>query len=267
MISAMPSARKIHKNLRLGPLTKSLFYPFPWPDKFPVCQAWADEFERILSFADIQGQLQAFLPRINTDRSNQRDEALNELRVAFYLHRNGFSIVSWEPLGLNGKRGEYSVRVPEEVNVFTEVKSPGWESELGAEERLTGRTKLPKHLDGEGGAFANWEGIRKCIASPKTYPKFSLLQPNLLVIADDFFVSLHNTELQTEIALYSDRSSYGNERGYFSSSAYAALGGIGVFGAFLELGKMGVEYRFHVYKNPFALSQTKLPASILTLRA
>jgi hypothetical protein len=263
----MASARIVHGNIGLGPLTSNLLYPFPWKDDYPVWQEWADELERLLSFADSQGQMPAFLPRLKTDRRNQRDEALNELRVAFFLHRNGFPIVAWEPAGLRGKVGEYSVRVPEGITVFTEVKSPGWESGLDPAERLAGRTKLPKYIDGEGGAFANWEGVRKCIASSKTYPKFSPTQPNLLVIADDFFVSLHDSEWQTEIALYFDRSSYGSETGYFSSSAYANLGGVGMFGAIVEVGKMRVDYRFRVYNNPFTLTQTRLPESILALRA
>jgi len=266
MASGMASARIVHGHIGLGPLTSNLLYPFPWKDDYPAWQEWADELERLLSFADSQGQMPAFLPRLKTDRRNQRDEALNELRVAFFLHRNGFPIVVWEPAGLRGKVGEYSVRVPEGITVFTEVKSPGWESELDSAERLAGRTKLPKYIDGDGGAFANWEGIRKCIASSKTYPKFSPTQPNLLVIADDFFVSLHDSEWQTQIALYFDRSSYGSETGYFSSSEYANLGGVGVFGAFVEAGKIRVDYRFRVYNNPFALTQTRLPESILALR-
>ncbi len=249
----------------LGPLTSNLLYPFPWKDDYPAWQEWADELERLLSFADFQGRMPAFLPRLKTNRKNQRDEALNELRVGSFLHRNGFPIVAWEPAGLRGKVGEYSVGAAEGSTIFTEVKSPGWESELGQAERLAGRMKLPKHINGECRPFANWEGIRKCVA--KAYPKFSPTQPNLLVIADDLFVSLHRSQWQTEVALYFNGNSYGNETGHFSSRAYANLGGLGVFGAFLEDESRGVECRFRVYDNPFALSQTRLPESILAFRA
>ena len=64
-----------------GPLASSLLSPLPWKDDYPSSQEWADELERLLSFADSQGQLKAFIPRIGTELANQRDEALNELRV------------------------------------------------------------------------------------------------------------------------------------------------------------------------------------------
>ncbi|MGB8801409.1 MAG: hypothetical protein WCC97_12030 [Candidatus Acidiferrales bacterium] len=261
----MANTSLMHGGTRFGTLTSTLLFPLPWKDDYPSCQEWADELECLLTFADSQGQRTAFLPRIKTNRANQRDEALNELRVAMPLQSNGFPIVAWSPAGLGAMVGEYLVRAPEPVNVFVEVKSPGWESELSHAERLAGRAQLPKHLDGEGGAFANWDGIRKCIKSSKTYAKFSTAQPNLLVIADDFFVSLSDTETQIDIGLYSDRSGYGNETGYFTSPAYRNLGGAAVFGAFVG-GKGMVEYKFRVYENRYAASDTKLPKSILALR-
>lgn len=164
-----------------------------------------------------------------------------------------------------GRVGEFSIMAPEGCSVFTEVKSRGWESELSDAERLAGRTKLPKYLDGEGGAFANWEKMRECIGSPKTYPKFASTQPNLLVIADNLFVSLLDAESQIDIALYDKRGKYGDEIGYFASPAYSNLGGVAAFAA--EGRADGVEYRIKVYSNPYALSETKLPHSILSLAA
>lgn len=58
--------------------------------------------------------------------------------------------MGWEPLGNDGARGEYSVAHEGEDSIFVEVKSPGWEGELGLEERLAGRTKKPKYIVGEG---------------------------------------------------------------------------------------------------------------------
>lgn len=261
----MSSTPLMRRGISFGPLTSTLLFPFPWKDDYPVRQEWADELERLLAFADSQVQIRTFLPRIRTDRANQRDEALNELRVATLLHTHGFPIVAWGPAGSGTMVGEYLVSGPERLNVFVEVKSRGWESELSREERLAGRTKLPKYIDGEGRSFANWRGIRECIASPKTYPKFSTTQPNLLVIADDFFVGLNESETEIDIALYSCQSGYGNETGYFSSPAYRNLGGMAVFAAFLG-GKGVVEYKFRVYENPYAPPETKLTKSILALR-
>lgn len=254
----------VHTNLKFGPLTSKLLVPFPWKDGFPSWQEWADELEHLLSFADAQGRVDDFLPRLRTERHTQRDAALNELRVALFFDRNGFPISVWEPPGLAGKVGEFSIRAPEGCTVFTEVKSRGWESELSDEERRAGRTRLPKYLEGDGGPFANWEKMRECIASEKTYPKFAPTQPNLLVIADNFFVNLLHAEQQIEIALYDLRGKYGGEIGYFASSVYNNLGGVAAFLAECG-GGAAVEYHIKAYGNPFALGQTKLPHSILSL--
>jgi hypothetical protein len=81
-------------------------------------------------------------------------------------------------------------------------------------ESLAGRTKLPKYIDSDGGAYANWKGVRDCIAA--AYEKFTDHEPNLLVIADDFFVSLIHSELQIRIALYINETVYGGEAGHFA---------------------------------------------------
>ena|ERR1039458_2672748 len=79
------NAVRMKTSVRLGPLTVNLLSPFPWKGGYPSSQAKADELERLLAFADSQGRLQNvpadFLSRLNTARTNQRDEALNELRV------------------------------------------------------------------------------------------------------------------------------------------------------------------------------------------
>jgi hypothetical protein len=255
----------VYTNLEFGPLTSKLLLPFPWKDGFPSWQDWADELEQLLSFADAQGRIDDFLSRLRTERHTQRDAALNELRVALFFDRSGFPILKWDPPGLAGRVGEFSIVAREGCAVFSEVKSRGWESELSEAERLAGRTKLPKYLDGEGGAFANWEKMRECIASPKTYPKFASTQPNLLVIADNLFVGLLDAESQIEIALYDKRGKYGGEIGYFASPIYSNLGGVAAFAA--ESRANGVEYHIKVYGNPYALSETNLPHSVLSLCA
>jgi hypothetical protein len=57
MASGMASARIVHGNIGLGPLTSNLLYPFPWKDDYPVWQEWADELEHLLSFADETAQI------------------------------------------------------------------------------------------------------------------------------------------------------------------------------------------------------------------
>jgi hypothetical protein len=198
-------------------------------------------------------------------KNTQRDEALEELRVAYWLHHNGFPIVQWEPPGFNDKVGEYLIGSPEGVEIFVEVKSPGWEGVLSDEKRRAGRTKQPKYINGEGGAFGNWQPVQRCVASENTYPKFAPTQPNLLVIADDLPVNLHDSLDHVEIALYADHARYG-EMGYFTSARFGNIGGLAVFRGASFFSNPGIEYEFTLFENPFALPTTKLPDSLLRFK-
>src|ERR1035437_587065 len=245
--------------VKLGSRAGGLFSPVPWTDDYPASQEWADELETLLEFCDSQGQLARFLPKLRIPRNKQRDATLSELRVALFLHRSGFPIAAWEPPGNNRKEGEYSVRTPEEGIVFTEVKSRGWESELTQEEHDSGRTKLPKYLDNDRASYANWEGMRDCISA--AYSKFIPSEPNLLVIADNFFVSLaRKADWQIDVALFATHDRYGEEPGYFATAAYQNLGAVAVFAA--EVSDFPVEYRFQIFQNPCALVETAIPPSL-----
>jgi hypothetical protein len=253
----------VKPSVQLGPISTRIISPPRWTDAYPARQPWADELEQLLAFADSHGQLANFIPRLHTHRNNQRDEAINELRVALHLHRAGFPVVAWEPPGNAGKVGEYSVGSAENLTVFVEVKSRGWESELAHADRLAGRAKLPKYEDGEGGPFATWKQVRACISN--AYSKFPAGQPTLLVMADDFFVSLADSKPMLDIALYADHSSYGSETGYFTSAAYERLGGLAIFAATIR--QDAVAYEFSVFNNPFALPPARLPQSLVEFRS
>src|SRR2546426_4035945 len=88
----------------LGPLTSRLRDQARWvgQDQFPSSQLWADELEKVLSFSAAQGVFDRYSGDLTASR-NQRDSALAELRVAFYLDRNQFRIVEWKPVGLPPK--------------------------------------------------------------------------------------------------------------------------------------------------------------------
>ena len=122
----------------LGPAARKLTSPDRWTDDYPAYPEHAKELDVLLMFADDQGCLPSFVPRLESKRT-QRDEALEELRVAYWLHHSGFPIVHWEPPGFNGKVGEYLIGSPEGVETFVEVKSPGWEGILSDEKRRAGR--------------------------------------------------------------------------------------------------------------------------------
>jgi hypothetical protein len=249
-----------------GPAARRFISPDRWTDHYPSSPEYAKELDVLLSFADNQGRLHHSIPRLES-KNAQRDETLDELRVAYLLHHSQFPVVQWEPPGLNGKIGEYLIDTPEGQRVFVEVKSPGWEGELSDEERCAGRAKQPKYRQGDGGAFGNWHPLQRCVASPRTYPKFSPTQPNLLIVADDLKMPLLESLDHVEIALYADHNRYG-EVGYFTSARFENLGGVGVFRALSVAFSAvhSVEYEFKLFDNPFALPAVKLPDSLLKLK-
>jgi hypothetical protein len=247
----------------LGPVARRLVSADRWTDQYPAFPAVAKELDELLRFADGQGRLPHFVPRLEA-RNAQRDEALSELRIAYLFDESRFPVVQWEPPGLNGKVGEYLLGTPEGQNIFVEVKSPGWEGALTEAARKAGRARLPKFIpQAEGGAIGNWQPLQRCIASEKTYPKFAPTQPNLL--ADDLHVDLFEIPEHIEVALYADHALYG-EVGYFTTPRFENLGGVALFRAFSELRSSGIEYEFQLFANPFALPSTKLPDSLLRFK-
>jgi hypothetical protein len=190
-----------------------------------------------------------------------------ELRVAFYLEANGFRVVEWSPQGVGGHLGEFAVEGASRRRVFVEVKSPGWEGELSDEERRGGRKAQPKYIDLEGRSVAPWRKVRYEVE--KAYRKFHPHIPNLLVIADDLFVSLEDgTDLHIGQALYSDSKA---EPGYFTDARYERLGGVGVF--WVKSGRIWLseyrrshpDYQMRLFLNPNALSATALPSEMETV--
>ena len=81
----------------LGPLTALLKSEASWRDEFPAWQVYADECETLLTFAKEYGALGLFWPRLRA-KQQQREEALNELRVAYILDLVGYPISEWEPI-------------------------------------------------------------------------------------------------------------------------------------------------------------------------
>jgi hypothetical protein len=219
-----------------------------WKEKeFPPNQEWKNEIEKWLLFIDGEKQLQRFLPRLN-DSKSRRDEALSEIRCAYGMKEIlGHSIIDWEAkTGMGGRDAEFIVRVGTE-EIFCEVKSPGWESELTQEERLSGRKNQPKYQNAEVRSVGPWIAVRHAIK--KSYPKFSPDAKNLVMLDDDYFVSPILTPLSIEIALYETFGSYGEEVGYFFSGDYENVGGILIFTVRLT---NQIEYLFHFAPNPHA---------------
>ena len=124
----------------MGLLTRRLKSESNWRDKYPAWQVYADECEHLLEFLLAKGKLDHYWPRL-CSKKQQRDETLNEIRVAYYLDSVGYSVVAWEPVDVPGANVEFSVASNTGGPVLVEVKSPGWEAELSDEERRGGRAK------------------------------------------------------------------------------------------------------------------------------
>ena len=149
--------------LRLGPAARRLISPDRWTDGYPGPVAYSRELDVLLDWASKRNYLKRFVPNIEA-KNTKRDEALNELRLAYLFDHTGFPVVQLDPPGAKNKNGEYLLDSPEKANVFVELKSRGWESELSKEEIAAGRQHQPKYRNQvEGGAVGNWDPVQRCI--------------------------------------------------------------------------------------------------------
>ena len=88
-----------------------------------------------LEYIHIKDQFERFLPRLR-DVPAKRDEALAEIYAAYFIEKcAGYPVTTWDPPGNNGKLGEFSF-IFEGMEIFCEVKSPGWEREIVESEEL-----------------------------------------------------------------------------------------------------------------------------------
>ncbi len=225
---------------------------------------WADEIERWLEFVHHAGVLPRFLPVLRGPRT-KCESALAEIAVGYFIEKQcGISIAEWEPVGTNGKRGEFLVDVAPAGRMFIEVKSPGWEDEIAKEEgqdspRLSG----PKHINAEARSTAPWTSVRHAVA--KAYPKMPDYLPTILIINDDLMVSLNSWPLSVDIALYCPRAGgfttgYLVEDGCFVGSNYERLGAVGIFQ--VDFPDRNPRYRFEIFENPNALQAVELPQAL-----
>ena len=220
-----------------GPLTARLVHQARWGDLYPAWQFYADECERLLAFLRAHGELDRFWPRL-CSREHQRDEALNEIRVAYFLESAGFPIVSWELTDAPPYNVEFAVFLGHARSALVEVKSPGWEAELSKQEQQQGRTRQEKYIDMEGRAAGPVEVIRRTVT--KALPKFTGTAPSLIVVSDDCFVNLGEWGWGPPTMALTQRSiAYGP--GLFHDPAYATIGGVCLFWL-SRVNETGVQY-------------------------
>lgn len=269
----MPQSSFTHPlHVQLGPLTRLLLSDARWrsADAFPAWQVWADDIERVLTFLQNEDRLGAFLAMIRSMRTPQhRDACLAEARAAFYLHRNGFQIMEWEPAGEGTTRGDLTISCLGSHNVFVEVKQPGWQGERlprrrselrsltpEARERCHARMKQEKYINMEGGAVSSHIAAMDVVRR-NALPKLTDKMPNLVVVVDDLTV--------TPVGLPSLRGSVRRE---FSKPdhdpddaddtyTYERVGG--VFFLHPEGDNDSIDYRADFVDNPGVLPACALP--------
>ncbi len=240
-------------------------------DSYPAHLTGADEHERWIKFIDSKGELARFLPRLR-DRANQRDEALAEIGVAYFLEKQcGLPIVQWEPPGSKGKTGEFLAACPDGGKMFVEVKAPGWEEEVvWTEGRDSQRLAQPKFINAEFRSTAPWHSARQSVK--KAYPKMPDNLPTLLVICDDLFINLLDMPINTEIALYCPRGlgshtgdgNYLAEDGCFVDSRFERLGAVAALNVDILVEHSQARYRFSCYDNPKCLPAVAVPPTIFS---
>lgn len=254
-----------HLGITLGPLFRHVADGAVWRDDaveecFPPRQYIADEYERYVAFAVAQGQFDRLLPRLRARRS-ERDAAVSELAVAFMFHRDGFSILEWEPFGADRRRGEYRLHVGDGVTIFVEVKRPRWEGELSPEERAAHR-QLPKYIGGEGRFVDSVTPLR--IVCDNALPKLTGHESSLLVVADDLFLGYQENSWAAKVALYAPQlgvEGYSATSGPFLVPAFSVLGGVMTFWHDRQGNREfdQASYGHRLYMNPNAQDAVRLP--------
>jgi hypothetical protein len=181
------------------PLLEHIKSRAKWDDEFPS-RVYRPHVETWLRFAQRKSRLNSYTPRLVVS-SSKRDEVFAEIAAAYLLDELlGFPITEWEPSGNGNTKGEFLISVGE-VSVFCEVKSPGWERDVVAEQGPgSPRLRLPKLQHAEVRWPDNSVPVRAAIE--KAYGKFRGDMPNLLIVNDDLFDPLLDDELPIEQALW-----------------------------------------------------------------
>ncbi|MFH1389381.1 MAG: hypothetical protein ABIH56_01435 [Candidatus Margulisiibacteriota bacterium] len=220
-------------------------------DDFPSCPEWEKEVKAWLKFISDEGQFERFRPRLK-DKPSQRDSALAEISVAYYLSKiKGFKIIDWFPIGENGCEGEF-VFDYFGAQIWCEVKAPGWESDFIINGVPSKRLSFSKYINGECRSVDDSNKIRHAVEL--SYKKFLENKINLLIIADDFIIPLNQNTYGRQMiwkSLYYNKLkppyADGQEKECFMSEKFQNLSGLATFNCQLQGGN--IQYDFKIYRN------------------
>ena len=223
-------------------------------------EAWKKEIEKWLIYIKEKGELDRFKPRLQKMDYRKIKETLAEISSAYLLEEIlNYKVTDWEVDTANNSNVEFTIK-KDSKDIYCEVKSPSWQSELSDEEKVGKRKKQGKYINNEVRFFGHWRNIRYAIK--KAYPKFLKDCYNLVILQDDLIVPILNfpTDIQIKIALYEDTGLYDKEIGCFASKDYENVGG--VFLIDINPSKKETKYKCKFYENPHVLKPYNLPCNI-----
>lgn len=225
-------------------------------------ESWKIEIEKWLLYIKNKGELDRYLPRLTKMNSRKINEALAEISSAYLLEvKLNFKVTDWDVPTIRDQNVDFTIALYSK-DVYCEVKSPSWQSELSDKEKLGIRKAQGKYKRNEVRFFGHWRNIRYAIK--KAYPKFLSNCYNLVIIQDDLIVPILNfpTNIQIEIALFEKQGIYDNEKGVFISNDYANVGGV----LFIDINPSSQEniYKSKFKDNPNALKKYTLPSNVVT---
>jgi hypothetical protein len=246
--------------VNLASLTSRLKYEASWKDDYPNRQFYADECELLLKFLQENDKLERFWPRL-LSKKQQRDEALNEIRVAYFLHSRGHAVVELESEDAPGYTVDFLISLGANKTAFVEVKSPGWEGhDLTNAERMAGRAKRPKYSESIDGRPSRPIDIIRTTVQ-KWRVKFSGNAPSILFISDDCFINLGAFGYgPLQMALLQKSLAYGD--GLFQNPEYSNIGAVFLFWWILDPEKHRIEYNSIGMGNPNALPKAAVPSEM-----
>jgi hypothetical protein len=202
---------------------------------------------------------------------------LAEARGSYYLHRHGFRILGWEPLGEGTAHGESLVQLGSSLPVFVEVKQPSWTGEhlpltIADQNRLSpadraarlARMKQPRFLPDvcEGGAVGSHHFSMRVVRRNALH-KLSVRQPNLALVVDDCQVTPVGLPSLAHYVCEEFLNPAHDPLDPEDRYTYERLGGV----LFLNTVSFGVcvEYNVDFVPNPGVIASCALPMEVRTL--
>jgi hypothetical protein len=224
--------------------------------------SWKNEIEKWLLYIKNKGELDRYLTRLIKMNSRKIYEILAEISSAYLLESIlNLKVTSWEVPTNSNKNVDFTIDLNSE-EVYCEVKSPSWLSELSEKEKLGNRKVQEKYKKNEVRFFGHWKNISYAIK--KAYPKFLNNCKNLVIINDNLFVGILDFPNDTaiKIALYNDSVAYGGIKGVFVNRDYENVGGV----LFININPSSQKniYKYKYIGNPNALKKYTLPNNVVT---